>query len=178
MGKERTLNEFCDDRIRRSCLFLFISARCGEAYILMTEINYDYELKSPNYPLSYPAGVGCWWLVYAKNRVTPIRIEIKEFLTETVRDVLLFEPFGGTSQSFALHGNSKVRSLVFNNMDSLYISFVGDSTVEYKGFHLEISNVIDQGRPRHNTSAYMLNMDVGSPSVPIPCSQSRFCFLC
>ncbi|XP_071795620.1 uncharacterized protein [Asterias amurensis] len=122
----------------------FSSALCGEAYIFMREINYDYELKSPNYPLNYPAGVGCWWLVYAKNRVTPIRIEIIEFLTETVRDVLLFEPYGGTAQSFALHGNSKVRSLVFNNMDSLYISFVGDSTVEYKGFHLEISNVIDQ----------------------------------
>ncbi len=113
----------------------------------MNLITGSYEVKSPFFPLNYPADVGCWWQVYAKNRITPILIEIIEFLTETVRDVLLFEPYGGTAQSFSLHGSSKVRSLIFSNMDSLHVSFIGDSTVEYKGFHFKISNMDVTGRP-------------------------------
>ena len=104
-------------------------------------INGPYELKSPYFPLQYPTNVGCWWQVYSSNRNSAVLVEVISFLTETLRDLLRIEPNGVNTQSFVLHGQTKMRSMLFIT-DVLYISFIGDSTVQYTGFQLQFTNVL------------------------------------
>ncbi|XP_038073197.1 uncharacterized protein LOC119741495 [Patiria miniata] len=107
---------------------------CGEEIIQVNSI--PEEFSSINYPsASYLPNLYCTWTIIAVQSHR-IMVEIVDFDTEPKYDIVTFEGhtfYAISPSTFTMHGNTKVRSIVFNS-SSILLSFSTDPNLEKRGF--------------------------------------------
>ena len=106
-----------------------IQSSCGKRW------NAEREgfLLSPNYPNSYSDNTDCYWIISSRERVS---LTFKTFHKEKGSDFLLVYDGGSpvSSKLIGQHSGVSIPAPAFSSSHQLYLRFISDASINYKGF--------------------------------------------